>query len=83
MAYTLTRDSFVWWVGMVGGVAMAILLYADQLPILVTPVVREGLILTAVVAAVVSGKLATSPLPGKRDVAAGEVVADATRFRLS
>lgn len=62
------RDSRVWWLGMVGGVAMAVLLHADQFPVLLAyPVVKEGLTLVSIIAAVASGKLATSPLPGKAD----------------
>ncbi len=64
----MTRDSKVLWLGMVGGIVGAILLHAEQFPILLGyPIVKEGLTLASIVFAVVSGFLHTSPLPGKND----------------
>lgn len=64
----MTRDSRLWWFGMVGGVAGAVLLHSDQFPVLLAyPLVKEGLTLLSIMAAVGSGKMATSPLPGKEN----------------
>lgn len=62
----MTRDSRLWWIGMIGGLAAAILLHSDSFPLLLGyPIVKELLTLASIAAAVVSGKMATSPLPGK------------------
>jgi hypothetical protein len=64
----MTRDSRVWWFGMIGGIVGAIALHADQFPTLLAyPVAKELLALASIVIAVVSGKMATSPLPGEHD----------------
>lgn len=60
----MTRDSRIWWAGMVGGVAVAILAHSDQFPLLLSyPWVKEAVTLLSIIAAVVSGKMASSPLP--------------------
>lgn len=64
----MTRDSKLWWIGIIGGLAMAILLHSDQFPVLLSnPIVKELLTLASIAAAVVSGKMATSPLPSSDD----------------
>ncbi len=60
----LTRDSVVWWVGMVGAVLVAVLSTADALPAACEPA-RPYLTLLSVIVAAVSGKMATSPLQGE------------------
>lgn len=66
----ISRDSIVWWVGIVGSVVVGLadLSAAGNLahygiPEGAAPYLRLG----ALVVGIVSGKLATSPLAGKRD----------------
>ena len=59
----LTRDSVVWWIGMVGGIlgvaAANIGLFPERW--------RGYIIGASSILAVISGKLATSPLPGEKE----------------
>lgn len=64
----MTRDSKLWWLGMIGGVVAAIVLHADQFPVLLGyPLAKEILTLVSIIIAVASGKMATSPLPHSGD----------------
>jgi type IV secretory pathway VirB2 component (pilin) len=55
---TITRDSVVLWLGIVGGVLTALAAQADMFPATWKPWIT----MVATIIAVVSGKLATSPL---------------------
>lgn len=59
------RDSVVWWVGIVGAVIVGLATLADPatygIPAWLMPYLRLG----ALIVGIVSGKMATSPLPGK------------------
>lgn len=61
----LSRDSIVWWFGMFGAVIMGVAtagnLHDYGIPDSWLPYLR----LAALVVGIISGKLATSPLPGK------------------
>ena len=63
----MTRDSRFWWVVMIGAVATAIMSRMDLLESLLpaqhTDQVHAIIELIALVAGVVGGKMATSPLP--------------------
>ena len=61
---TLTRDDLKWWGGILGGLVIYLAAHQDTftwLPVWANHAIEFG----AVLAAVISGKLATSPLPGK------------------
>lgn len=59
----ITRDSVLWWIGMVGGI-----LGVAAANVGLFPSRWQGYIIGAAsLVAVVSGKLATSPLKGERD----------------
>lgn len=60
----LTRDSLTWWLGIVG----AVLVYLGAADPPTTWSYGEWIQALAFAVATVSGKLATSPLPGDRDV---------------
>lgn len=62
----MTRDSIVWWVGMVLSVLAASAANLDLLPALLVPA-KEWIVFISVVAAAVTGKMATSPLKGEND----------------
>jgi hypothetical protein len=62
----ITRDSAVWWVGMVGAVATGLALNFELFPWIPDPV-QHWIALVAFVTGIVSGKLATSPLKGKAE----------------
>lgn len=59
---TLTRDSLLWWVGMVGGILGVAAANVGMFP----ETWRGYIIGAASLVAVISGKLATSPLPGEK-----------------
>lgn len=59
----LTRDSVIWWVGMIGAVLTALAAVSNQLPAEWQPY----LLVAATVVGTVSGWMATSLLPGRND----------------
>lgn len=62
----MTRDSLIWWIGILGGVATGLAAHLDQfswLPDNVEKVIE----LTAFIVSIISGKMATSPLPSKAE----------------
>jgi hypothetical protein len=69
----MTRDSKLWWAGIIGAVILGLAtLGADTgpmslayygIPLAAAPYIR----LAALIIGIVSGKMATSPLPGKDD----------------
>ena len=63
----VTRDAIGWWIGMIGAVVVAVLLNAGMFPTIITPHIRESLMLVSIIVATVSGWMKTSPLPGKND----------------
>lgn len=67
----MNRDSKLWWFTMVGAAILALSSRMDLidplLPAQHTDKVHAIIELSALVVAAVSGKLATSPLPGKND----------------
>lgn len=67
---TLTRDSALWWWGMFAAIVLGLGTLGNSivdygLPVAAVPYIR----LAALVVGIVSGKLATSPLLGKNDLA--------------
>lgn len=62
----MTRDDLKWWVGMVGGVVVALAAHFDLFPWIPVPA-QHAIEFIAFIVGVVSGKLATSPLPGRND----------------
>jgi hypothetical protein len=58
-----SRDSVIWWLGMIGGAAAAIAAHLDLFPWL-QPWAQHTVELVGFVWAVASGKFATSPLSG-------------------
>ena len=60
----MNRDSLVWWFGMLGGVAIAFAAHKEMFPWF-PEYLQRAIELLAFIAAVASGKMATSPLPGK------------------
>lgn len=62
----LTRDSFVWWIGIVSAVIVGMATVSDPvtygIPEWAVPYLRLG----ALIVGIISGKLATSPLRGDR-----------------
>lgn len=67
----LTRDSRFWWLGMVGAVILAVSsrwdLIDPLLPAQHTDKVHAAVELAALILGIVSGKMATSPLPHSDD----------------
>ncbi len=59
----MTRDDLIWWVGMIGGIAVGLSASFNLFPWIPTGW-QHAISLIAFVGGVVSGKLATSPLPG-------------------
>jgi len=61
----MTRDSILWWFGIVGAVILGLATLGNLadygIPDSFLPYIR----LAALIIGIVSGKLATSPLPGK------------------
>lgn len=57
-----TRDSAVWWVGIIGSAVMAVGANLDAFPWL-SKDARQWISLASFVVGVVSGKMATSPRP--------------------
>lgn len=62
----ISRDSIIWWVGIVGAIATGLAMNFDMFP-WIPDHVQHWISLLAFVFGIVSGKLATSPLPGKDD----------------
>lgn len=60
----LTRDDVTWWIGIVGGIAIGLSSSFSLFPWISVPW-QHGISLVAFIYAIVSAKLATSPLPGK------------------
>lgn len=58
-----SRDSLVWWLGMIGGTAAALAGHLDRIPWL-PEWAQHTVELVGLIWAITSGKLATSPLPG-------------------
>ena len=58
----MTRDSIVLWLGIIGGILGVLVAQLDALP--VSPEVKTWITIIASLLAAISGKLATSPLPG-------------------
>lgn len=58
----MTRDSIVLWIGIISGLLGVIIAQVDVLPI--SPTVKTWLTMIGSILAVISGKLASSPLPG-------------------
>ena len=56
----ITRDSAALWLGIIGGIIGVIAAQADAFP----PEWRPYITILASIIAAISGKLATSPLPG-------------------
>jgi hypothetical protein len=56
----LTRDSAVLWLGIIGGVLTALAAQGEIFPVSWRPYIT----MVSTIIAVISGKLATSPLPG-------------------
>lgn len=76
----ISRDSVVWWLGMVAAVITAIVANIDQFDWF-SEDARKWLTLVSLIIGVISGKMATSPLPGERAVTmatATAKIADAT-----
>lgn len=62
----MTRDSILWWFGMVGAVLTGLALNFDLFP-WIPDQVQHWISLGAFVFGIVSGKLASSPLPHSKD----------------
>ena len=62
----MTRDSVIWWVGIIVAVLGAIVANANLLPASWAPAVPY-INLACIILGVISGKLATSPLPGANE----------------
>ena len=58
----MTRDSIVLWLGIIGGILGVLVAQLDALP--VSPEIKSWITIIASLLAAISGKLATSPLPG-------------------
>lgn len=63
----VTRDSFVWWIGILFAVIVGVATVADPAAYGIPEWALPYLRLAALIVGIISGKLATSPLPGKRD----------------
>lgn len=58
----MNRDSVLLWLGIIGGILGVLVAQLDALPF--SPEVKTWITILASLLATVSGKLATSPLPG-------------------
>jgi hypothetical protein len=58
----MTRDSLGLWLGIVGGILGVLVAQLDALPL--SPQAKTWITIIASLVATISGKLATSPLPG-------------------
>ena len=67
----VSRDSAIWWFGLIGSVVTSITMQIDQFTWF-SDDAKHWISLAAVVVAAISGKLATSPLPSGQAVAVGE-----------
>lgn len=61
MSDCFSRDSLLWWAGMIGGVIIAVSGHLDLFPWL-SPKVHHGIELAGFIISTVSGKLSMSPL---------------------
>jgi hypothetical protein len=68
-----SRDSVIWWIGLVGGVVTALIAGSDVLEI--PHAVNLWLMRVGVVVAAVSGWMKTSPLPSEQAAAVGKAAA--------
>lgn len=59
---TINRDSIILWIGMASGIVGVLAAQADLFP----PSWKPYITVLAALLATISGKLATSPLPGER-----------------
>lgn len=64
----MSRDSALWWFGMVGAIVVGLAANFEAFPWIPVPA-QHWISLTAFIAGIVSAKLATSPLPSKRELA--------------
>lgn len=62
----MTRDDLKWWAGIIGGAVVGVAGNLALFPWIPEPWQR-GIGIAAFVYGIVSGKMATSPLPGKSD----------------
>lgn len=66
----MTRDSKFWWVGMLGAIVLAVSSRMDiidpLLPVQHTDKIHAIIEVAALIVGIVSGKMATSPLPPDR-----------------
>lgn len=67
----MTRDSRFWWLGMIGAIVLAVSSRMDLidplLPAQHTDKVHAIIEIVSLIVGIVSGKMATSPLPGEHD----------------
>jgi hypothetical protein len=63
----MTRDSWIWWWGILSAVVVGLATLGNLQDYGIPDVALPYLRLAALIVGVVSGKLATSPLPGKSD----------------
>ena len=59
---TISRDSVVWWLGMIGAVLAAVVNQTGLFPVEWYPYINA----TAFIVGVISGWMKTSPLPGEK-----------------
>lgn len=60
----MTRDDVKWWVGIIGGASVGLAANFTLFPWIPAPW-QHAISLAAFLYAIISGKMATSPLPGK------------------
>lgn len=60
----MTRDDLKWWIGIVGGAAAGVAANFNLFPWM-SPGWQHAVSLISFACAIISGKMATSPLPGK------------------
>lgn len=66
----VTRDSMVWWAGIVGAVITGLAMNIGLFP-WIPEQVQHAISIAAFIVGIISGKMATSPLKGKDDPPAG------------
>lgn len=66
-----TRDSVIWWIGIVGSAVVGVSTNLDAFPWL-SQEARQWISLASFVVGVVSGKMSTSPRPHSRDAYRGQ-----------
>lgn len=62
----LTRDSIVWWIGIILAIVSAAAANLNLLPVVLKPY-SEWITFISVIIGSVSGKMATSPLKGENE----------------